>query len=74
MFIIAGCVFFIAWANFTLWQIFADRISYKIRLVYFRKCLEMDAKFYDQNNPNEMAAKIAKEITAINRGTGEKIG
>ena len=50
MFIIAGCVFFIAWANFTLWQIFADRISYKIRLVYFRKCLEMDAKFYDQNN------------------------
>ena len=43
-------------------------------MIYFRKCLEKDATFYDENNPNEMAAKIAKEISAINRGLGEKIG
>jgi ATP-binding cassette subfamily B (MDR/TAP) protein 1 len=34
----------------------------------------MDAAFYDQNNPNEMSAKIAKEIMAIQRGLGEKVG
>lgn len=34
----------------------------------------MDAAFYDQNNPNEMSAKISKEISAIQRGLGEKVG
>jgi ABC-type multidrug transport system fused ATPase/permease subunit len=36
--------------------------------------LEKDADFYDQNNPSEMASKISKEIGAIQRGTGEKVG
>jgi ABC-type multidrug transport system fused ATPase/permease subunit len=43
-------------------------------MVYFAKTLEMDAAFYDENNPNEMSAKIAKEVSAIQRGLGEKVG
>jgi len=43
-------------------------------MVYFAKTLEMDAAFYDENNPNEMSAKISKEISAIQRGLGEKVG
>ena len=43
-------------------------------MIYFAKTLEMDAAYYDQNSPNEMSAKIAKEIGAIERGLGEKVG
>jgi ATP-binding cassette subfamily B (MDR/TAP) protein 1 len=63
-----------AWAQITCWSTFAMRIAHKIRIVYFRKCLEKDAAFYDVNNPTEMSAKISKEISAIQRGLGEKIG
>ena len=38
--------------------------------MYFEKCLEKDAPFYDQNSPTEMASKISKECSAINRGLG----
>ena len=43
----------------------ASRIAHRIRIEYFRKCLEKDAAFYDLNNPMEMAAKISKEVTVI---------
>jgi ATP-binding cassette subfamily B (MDR/TAP) protein 1 len=33
-----------------------------------------DAAFYDEQNPNEMAAKINKEAAAVRRGCSEKIG
>jgi len=75
MMILLGVVMWVmSWLQVTLWAIFAQRIAYKTRMVYFAKCLEMDSAFYDQNNPNEMSAKIAKEISAIQRGLGEKVG
>lgn len=43
-------------------------------MAYFSKCLDLDAAFYDRNNPTEMSAKISKEISAIQRGLGEKVG
>ena len=64
--ILIGVVMWIfAWAQITTWSTFAMRIAHKIRIVYFRKCLEKDAAFYDVNNPTEMSAKISKEISAI---------
>ena len=52
----------------------ASRISYRIKVEYFKKCLEKDATFYDLNNPMEMAAKITKEASTIGAGMGQKIG
>jgi ABC-type bacteriocin/lantibiotic exporter with double-glycine peptidase domain len=74
MLMLGVLMLFMSWAQVTLWAIFAQRIAYKTRLVYFARTLEMDAAFYDENNPNEMSAKIAKEISAIQRGLGEKVG
>lgn len=34
----------------------------------------MDSYFYENQNPTEMASKIAKEIAALKRGTGNKVG
>lgn len=45
-----------------------------MKVAYFDQALRKDADFYDTQNPNEMASKIAKEVSAVQRGTGEKIG
>jgi ATP-binding cassette, subfamily B (MDR/TAP), member 4 len=74
MFILGLVMWVVSWFNVSLWNIFAARISHKVRMIYFGKCLELDASFYDMNNPGEMQAKISKEISAISRGLGEKIG
>ena len=36
--------------------------------------MRKDAAYYDEHNPTEMAAKIAKETSAMQRGLGEKVG
>lgn len=36
--------------------------------------MKKDAAFFDVQAPTEMASKISKECSAIQRGTGEKIG
>ena len=53
---------------------FSERIAYKIKVDYFRKCLAKDAAWLDEKNPNELAPKISKETTAIQLGTSEKVG
>lgn len=74
MFYLGFVMWAASWANVTLWAIFATRISYKTRMIYFAKCLDLDAAFYDEHNPNEFSSKIAKEVSAIQRGLGEKVG
>ena len=73
--VIAGVVlWFAAGGQQATLSIFAESISYKVKINYFRKCLEQDATFYDSQNPTEMASKISRETTAIQRGIGEKAG
>ena len=55
-------------------SIFSIQIGTKMKIAYFDQALRKDADFYDVQNPNEMAAKISKEVGAVQRGTGEKIG
>ena len=54
--------------------IFAEKVAFRVKKDYFRACLDKDANFYDQNNPNEMSSRIAKEASGMQRGIGEKFG
>jgi ATP-binding cassette subfamily B (MDR/TAP) protein 1 len=58
----------------SLFSSFSERIAFKTRIQYFERCLAQDAAFYDEHNPTEMAAKISKETSAIQRGLGDKVG
>ena len=58
----------------SFYYMFAGRLAYHVRINYFRACLEKDGTYYDMHNPNEMTAKISKEVGAIQRGNGDKIG
>ena len=64
----------VSWCLISLFDLFAESISFKTKIMYFEKSLEKDATFYDQNNPTEMASRISKECSAIARGLGEKVG
>ena len=55
-------------------ELFADSISYKIRMNYFKSVLGKDSTWFDANNPNEIASKISTEIDMIQAGIGEKVG
>ena len=64
LFIGAG-VYVFSFFQVSLFSIFAENISHKVKINYFRACLAKDAAWFDENNPTEMAAKIAKETLAI---------
>lgn len=40
-------VWMFSWAQVSSLALFAESISFKIKMEYFRKCLEKDASFYD---------------------------
>jgi len=71
---VAAGMFVVATVNQITFQLFAENIQHKIRIVYFKSCLEKDATWFDSNNPNEMASRIGSECKAIERAVGEKIG
>jgi len=35
-----------------LFAIFSENVSYRIKIMYFKACLEKDATFFDENNPS----------------------
>lgn len=72
---------YVAGYTFVTWVIMvfglnvaASRIQHRLKIQYFKKCLEKDAAFYDLNNPMEMSSKISKETSVIGAGMGQKIG
>lgn len=53
---------------------FSERVGFKLRVAYFRAILRQDIAWFDQINPSELSAKMPKEIMAIQRALGEKMG
>lgn len=74
MLILASALFVVSWIQVSFFSVFAENISHKIRIQYYKKCLDLDASYYDEHNPNEMTSKIVKETDAINKGVGSKVG
>ena len=74
MVIIGIIVMIVASIMIAFFSLFAGSITHKIKIDYFRQCIIKDAAYYDEHNPTEYSAKIAKETSAIQRGTGEKVG
>ena len=47
MIIIGFGVWMFSWFQVTMLALFSESISFKIKMDYFKKCLEKDAAFYD---------------------------
>jgi len=70
---IACGIFVIATIAAMQFNYFAEALSRKIRVDYFRSCLAKDAAFYDTQSPTELPSKIAAETEKIKSGMGDKI-
>ena len=44
-------VMIISGMQLLLLSLFSENLAYKIKIMYFRKCLEKDAAWYDENDP-----------------------
>ena len=71
---LGGICFVSAMGFIVCYSLFAVSISNKIKLAEFRECLNKSSSWYDFNNSNTIAAKIAKEQMSIQRGSGDKLG
>ena len=74
MMLIAFGVWLVSWFQITNCALFAERVAFKLKIDYFKSCLEKDAAYYDEHDPTEMTSRISKEVSAIQRGIGEKFG
>lgn len=74
MLYVGAGVYVLSWTQVSMLSIFAENITYKIKLNYYKACLNKDAAYYDEHNPTEMAAKISKETAGIRNGIGDKLG
>lgn len=54
--------------------LYAERVAVNTKIAYFKSALEKDADFYDKNIPTVMGSRIAKEVSGMQRGIGEKFG
>jgi ATP-binding cassette subfamily B (MDR/TAP) protein 1 len=70
---VGGVIWLMSLLMIALSEMYAERLAFTLKIEYFRKCLEKNAAWYDEHNPTEMAAKISKEISAIQRGNGQKV-
>ena len=52
MFYLAACVFFVSSFQMILFSIFAENISHRIRIMYFKACIGKDASWFDENIPS----------------------
>ena len=65
MLYLAFFVWVMSWFQISFSALYAERVAFKVRMEYFRRCIEKDADFYDTHNPTEMASRITKEVSAI---------
>ena len=63
--IIGVYAWIVAFFMVSFYALFGERITFKTRIAYFSACLNKDSAYYDEQNPNEMASKIAKECATI---------
>ena len=65
MLVVAGIVWVTSFFQVGFLSIFSIQVWAKMKIAYFEAALQKDADFYDVQNPNEMASKIAKEVAAV---------
>ena len=52
MLYLAVAVFITAGFMTAMFSVFAENVSHRIKIMYFKACIEKDASWFDVNNPN----------------------
>ena len=49
---------------------YSNNNAFAVRINFFKACLEKDAAYYDEHNPNEMPSLLAANLDELKSGTG----
>ena len=63
----------VSYLYLALWGMVSEYTGMIYRLKYLESVLRQDIQWFEENDPQSLAAKISKESTAIQVATGEKI-
>lgn len=78
MSLIFTCVGFAVWItcyiSYAFLLMFSERVARKTRIRYLEAIIRQESAWFDTTNPSEMSARLGKEILAIQKALGEKMG
>lgn len=72
--LIGIAIWFFSYIYYAFLLMFSELVGYKLRVEYFRAILRQDIAWFDSINPSELSAKVPKEVMAMQRALGEKMG
>lgn len=54
--------------------LFSERVAKKTRTKYLESILSQESAWFDTINPSELSARLSKEVAAMQKALGEKMG
>lgn len=67
-------IWFTAYVNYAFLLMFSERVAKKTRTKYVEAILRQDCSWFDTTNPSELSSRVGKEILAMQKALGEKMG
>ncbi|RMZ88647.1 hypothetical protein DV736_g4122, partial [Chaetothyriales sp. CBS 134916] len=56
------------------WNIFSQRLAFRLRDQYFESLLRQDQTFIDEHQAGKVSSRLNRDIQTVQSGTGEKVG
>ena len=66
--------FFTSYGGFSLMQISAEKLSFKLRARYFAALMKQEVAYFETQQIEALPSKMAEYFTHIADGSGEKFG
>lgn len=72
--VIGIAIWILTYVSYAFLLMFSERVAKKTRVKYLECILKQDSAWFDTTNPSELSARLGKEILAIQKALGEKMG
>ena len=74
-YLILGIAAFICnFLSICFWSLIGNKISHKLKKLYFKVILQQEQAWFDSNNAFELATKVQAQLEQVEMGIGEKVG
>lgn len=72
--LVGVAVWITCYISYAFLLMFSERVAKKTRIKYLEAIIRQESAWFDTTNPSEMSARLGKEILAIQKALGEKMG
>ena len=72
--LIACTVFFTSYLGYSMLQISAERVSFKLRARYLASLMKQEISYFEKQQVEALPSQMAEYFVHISVGSGEKFG